>query len=65
MRGRDGQIRELQIVGVDEADPAAGLVAFLAPLAKALLGRRVGDPVTAQVPGGTDELEVLAIDYDG
>ena len=52
-------------MGVDEADPAAGLVAFLAPLAKALLGRRVGDPVTAQVPGGTEELEVLAIDYDG
>lgn len=51
-----------QIVGVDEADPAQGKVAFLSPLAKALLGARVGDSVRVQKPGGSQELEVLAID---
>ena len=64
IRSRDGQIRQVQVVGVDEADPSTGLVAFVAPLARALLGRRVGDPVTVRAPGGAEELEVLAIDYD-
>jgi transcription elongation factor GreB len=59
-----GALRQVQIVGVDEADPGTGLVAFLAPLARALLGREVGDRVTVRTPGGTEELEVLAVDYD-
>jgi transcription elongation factor GreB len=63
LRGQDGQTRQVQIVGVDEADPAAGLIAFVAPLARALLGRRAGDPVTVRAPGGEEELEVLAVDY--
>ncbi len=64
MRDAAGALREIQIVGVDEADPGKGLVAFLAPLARALLGRRAGDQVTVRAPGGADELEVLAVDYD-
>ncbi|HEX3903537.1 MAG TPA: GreA/GreB family elongation factor [Polyangia bacterium] len=64
MRDADGALREVQIVGVDEADPATGLVAFLAPLARALLGRAPGDRVTVRAPGGAEELEVLAVDYD-
>jgi transcription elongation GreA/GreB family factor len=40
-------------------DPAAGLVAFVAPLARALLGHRVGDVVTVRAPGGEDRLEIL------
>jgi transcription elongation factor GreB len=51
-----------QIVGVDEADPEHGKVAFLSPLAKALLGARVGDTVRFKKPGGSEELEVLAIE---
>jgi transcription elongation factor GreB len=54
----------VQIVGVDEAEPSAGLVAFLAPLARALLGRRVGDLVTVRAPGGTEDLEIRAVAYD-
>ncbi len=53
--------REIQIVGVDEADPGLGLVAFTAPLARALLGRRVGDVVSVQTPGGDEELQVMSI----
>jgi transcription elongation factor GreB len=63
VRGHDGQIREVQIVGVDEAEPTAGLIAFLAPLARALLGHPVGDLVTVRGPGGTDEVEIVAIGY--
>ena len=51
-----------QIVGVDEADPGQGKVAFLSPLARALLGARVGDNVRIDKPGGSEDLEVLAIE---
>jgi transcription elongation factor GreB len=54
----------VQLVGVDEANPAAGLIAFVAPLARALLGRRVGDVVTVRAPGGGEEVEVVALAYD-
>jgi transcription elongation factor GreB len=60
---RDGE-RRYRIVGVDEADPAHGLVAFRAPIARALLGKRVGDVVTVHAPSGDDELEIVAIEYD-
>jgi transcription elongation factor GreB len=64
MRDAAGALREVQIVGVDEADPGQGLVAFLAPLARALLGARAGDRVTVRAPGGVEEMEVLSLDYD-
>lgn len=64
LRGPSGELREIQIVGVDEADPAAGLIAFVAPLARALLGQRTGDSVAVRTPGGTEELEIVSVDYD-
>jgi transcription elongation factor GreB len=62
---RDGRgvTQSLQIVGVDEADGRVGRVAFLAPIARALLGRKVGDVTTAQTPRGEDDLTILAIEY--
>jgi transcription elongation factor GreB len=63
-RTEDGETRRVQIVGVEEANPATGLVAFVAPLARALLGRRVGDQTTVRAPGGPEEVEVTAVDYD-
>lgn len=41
----DGSTRAFAIVGDDEADPAAGSVSYVSPLARALIGRRVGDEV--------------------
>jgi len=64
LRAEDGQLRRLRIVGVDEAEPAQGSIAFVAPLARALLGRRSGDVVTVRKPGGVEHLEVVAVDYD-
>ena len=64
LRAPDGSVRDVQLVGVDEANPAAGLIAFVAPLARALLGRRVGDVVTVRAPRAGEEVEVVAIDYD-
>ena len=54
----DGRTQSFRIVGEDEADPAAGSVSYVSPLARALLGKAVGD--TAQLAGG--EVEVTAIE---
>ena len=61
VRGETGGDRHYEIVGVDEADAATGRVAFMAPIARALLGKRVGDVVTFRTPRGEEELEVVAI----
>jgi transcription elongation factor GreB len=55
--------RTITIKGVDEADSAAGEVSWIAPMARALLGARVGDEVRVQTPAGVDEVEVLAVSY--
>ena len=47
-----------KIVGEDEADPARGLVSFVSPLAKALLGKVVGDAVRA----ADRNAEIVALD---
>jgi transcription elongation factor GreB len=59
-----GELRDIHIVGVDEADPAAHAIAFVAPLARALLGRRAGDVVSVRTPGGEDELTVVTVTYE-
>ncbi|HXK21768.1 MAG TPA: GreA/GreB family elongation factor [Myxococcota bacterium] len=56
-------VRRYRIVGVDEADAARGDIAFVAPLARALLGRSVGDRVRLRAPRGDEELEIIAVDY--
>jgi transcription elongation factor GreB len=61
VRTEGGDERTYEVVGVDEADIATGRVAFVAPLARALLGKRVGDVVTLRTPRGEEELEVVSI----
>jgi Transcription elongation factor len=52
-----------KIVGEDEADIAANKVSWASPLAKALLGHKIGDSVTWQRPAGNQMLEITAISY--
>lgn len=42
----DGRRQAFRIVGEDEADPAAGSVSYVSPLARAVMGKAVGDVVT-------------------
>jgi transcription elongation factor GreA len=51
------------IVGEDEADLARGEISITSPVARALLGKEIGESVTVRVPKGTRELEVLEIRY--
>lgn len=54
-----------RIVGEDEADAEHGRVSWLSPLAKAVIGAKVGEEVLWRRPAGDLRLEVLAIRYDG
>ena len=59
----DAGMRRYTIVGVDEADAARGKIAFVSPLARALLGRSVGDVVRLRTPRGEERLRVDSVDY--
>ena len=59
----DGRETTVTILGVDEVDSAQGEISWVSPLARALLKTRLGDLVRLQVPGGVQELEVVAVDY--
>jgi transcription elongation factor GreB len=58
-----GEVRQVKLVGIDEADLARGRISWLSPVARALMKARVGDTVRVQIPAGTDSLEILAVDY--
>ena len=60
----EGVAHRYRIVGLDEADVHRGWISWLAPLAKALLGHRVGDSVIVRSPRGEEELEIVSIDYE-
>ena len=64
-RASDGAEVTITIVGVDEADRATGRISWVAPIARALLGARVGDTRKLRTPAGAEEIEVVTIVYPG
>lgn len=56
-RRDDGRVQKYRIVGEDEADPKAGSISFVSPVARSLMGKAVGDAATA----GDQEIEIVAI----
>lgn len=61
----DDERRVLTLVGEDEADASAGRISWVAPIARALVGARVGDERTVRLPAGEKSYEVMAIRYPG
>ena len=59
----DDNRRLLTIVGDDEADASSGRIGWSAPLARALIGARVGDERIVRLPAGEKSYEVMAIRY--
>lgn len=57
----DGEVDEYQIVGSQEADPFASKISNESPIAKALLGRRVGEVVDVESPNGVYQVEITSI----
>jgi transcription elongation factor GreB len=60
---RAGQARTFTIVGVDEASVAAGKVGFVAPIARALIGARLGQTLTLPLGSAPETVEVAGIAY--
>lgn len=63
MEENSGQEVTYQIVGDHEADIAKGMISISSPIARALIGKELGDVVEVQVPGGVRSYEILEIRY--
>jgi transcription elongation factor GreB len=63
IEGADGTRRH-RVVGPDEFDRESGYVSMDSPLGRALLGKRVGDALEIELPGGVMAATVTAIDYE-
>jgi transcription elongation factor GreB len=59
----DDERRTLTLVGEDEADASTGRISWAAPIARALVGARVGDERIVRLPSGEKSYEVMAIRY--
>jgi transcription elongation factor GreB len=59
----DGAEKTYRIVGADESDLEQGFISIDSPVARALLGRRRGDEVTARVPRGEVTYTIVAVSY--
>ena len=61
VREDDGIERIYHIVGVDESNPERGLLSWASPIAKALIGKRVGEMTVARLPVGERHMLILEI----
>src|SRR5687767_6607911 len=59
----DGSMTKFQIVGELEADAKASLISITSPIARALVGKSVGDVVDVTVPGGLRAFEIVAVRF--
>lgn len=59
----DGSEATYAIVGLDEADASRGRIAWMSPMARALLKAREGDTVVVQTPEGRREVEIIEVRY--
>jgi len=63
LEDESGKEIRYQIVGSDETEPARGRISILSPLARTLIGKSVGDRVTAQLPGGTKTFDIVKANF--
>ena len=58
-----GSAVSYQIVGEDEADIRSGRISIASPIARALIGKRIGDVAEVAAPGRTCSYEIIAVRY--
>lgn len=63
LEDESGKEVRYQIVGSDEIEPARGRISILSPLARTLIGKSVGDRVTAQLPGGKKTFDIVKANF--
>lgn len=57
------KLQQYQIVGVDEADVSKGKISFISPIAKILIGRKVGEEAVLKLAKGNRIFEIMEIVY--
>ena len=57
----DGEVEEYSIVGVNEADPFDNKISNESPIAKAIMGLKVGSTVSVDSPNGTYDVKIMEI----
>ena len=57
------ELQTFRIVGAEEADVNNGTISVSAPLARALIGKSVGDEITVNLPGGTRRYEIGSVEF--
>jgi len=58
-----GDEKRYTVVGEDEIDLSKGRVSWVSPIGRALLGSSEGDLISFRSPGGTEELEIIKVEY--
>ena len=61
LREADGGTVVYQLVMAEDADPGRGWISTASPIGRALMGKQVGDEVTAPTPNGVREFEVVKL----
>lgn len=60
LKDEDGDEIEYTLVGEDESDPAEGKISVYSPLAQGLLGKKVGETTTVDLPAGPRQFKILS-----
>lgn len=63
IENEDGDLKIYQIVGEDEIDTSGNKISWKSPIAKALLGKKVGDEVLIQRPKGDDWITIINLEF--
>ncbi len=63
LKDQEGKEVRYWIVGSDEAEPSNGKISIMAPLARTLIGKEIGQSVVAQTPGGKKTYEILDANF--
>jgi transcription elongation factor GreB len=58
---KDDTEHAYRIVGKDELQPSLGYISWVSPLARALLGKQIGDVVKVSIPAGEEEYEIIDV----
>jgi transcription elongation factor GreA len=58
-----GEEQKYQIVGAVESDIKSGRISITAPLARALIGKTIGDTVEVTTPRGSKQYEIVSVNY--
>jgi len=60
-----GDVKKYTLLGPDEAEPSKGSISVLSPVARAMLGRQVGDEFVVDAPRGRIQYEIVSVEFLG